>query len=135
MFIQEWNAEVFNKSSCLNYRIFKSELQLENYLITLTNRDRINLCKFRCGNSKLPIVTGRYQGIERDDRICSLCDRHQLGDEFHYLFECNFFAAERKKYLRPFYRVRPNTLKMCKLMNNQNRNELSNLVSFVHIEL
>ena len=130
MFIQEWNAEVFNKSSCLNYRIFKSELQLENYLITLTNRDRINLCKFRCGNSKLPIVTGRYQGIERDDRICSLCDRHQLGDEFHYLFECNFFAAERKKYLRPFYRVRPNTLKMCKLMNNQNRNELSNLVKF-----
>lgn len=130
IFRQNWNAEVNANSTCTNYRIFKSNLQFENYLVTLNQSDRIWLCKFRCGNSKLPINTGRYKGIARQDRFCSECTNHQLGDEFHYLFECPSFEKERKRYLKACYRVRPNTFKMSALMDIQKVGELSSLAKF-----
>ena len=39
------------------YRIFKDEL--ENYVITLIERDKITLCRFRCRSHNIPINTGR----------------------------------------------------------------------------
>ena len=32
----------------------------EKYLIQLSSPDRINVCKFHCGNHKLPISVGQY---------------------------------------------------------------------------
>ena len=40
-----------------------------------------------------------------------MCNSNVLGDEFHYIFECTYFKAERKKYVPDFY-SRPNTLKL-----------------------
>ena len=51
---------------------------------------------FRCLNHRLPIERGRFWGIERDDRICDICNKNQLGDEYHYLFNCTFFNNEKK---------------------------------------
>jgi hypothetical protein len=58
-----------------------------------------NMCKFRCGSHKLPIEMGRFFSIDRSERICDLCNKEELGDEFHYLFNCTFFKDERKKNL------------------------------------
>ena len=129
-FKQNWNEETQSSSQCLNYRIFKKSFKLEKYLTLLDSNDRITLCKFRCGNHKLPIMTGRYQDIERQDRLCNLCLNQQLGDEYHYLFECTSVEAERKLYLKPYYRIRHNTLKMEQLFNSENSKELSNLAKF-----
>ena len=48
----------------------------------------LSLCliKFRLGSHKLPIETGRWRGVIRDDRICDECG--VLGDEFHFLYNC-----------------------------------------------
>jgi hypothetical protein len=35
----------------------------------------------------MPIETGRWQNISREDIICHLC-RDVVGDEYHYLFLC-----------------------------------------------
>lgn len=45
-------------------------------------------CKFRTGNVKLPIETGRWLNIPKDNIICKLCDCNKIGDECHYLFKC-----------------------------------------------
>ena len=43
-------------------------------------------------NLELPIETGRWFNIERDDRICHLCNS-DVGDEFYYIFNCTSFRA------------------------------------------
>ena len=56
------------------YRIFKENLEFEKYLDFLSNSYRYVLCRFRTGNYKLPIETGRWENIERTERICNLCN-------------------------------------------------------------
>ena len=55
MYAQKWSSEVWDHSSCYNYRIFKQELQCENYLSILDTKDSISLIRFRCRNSNLPV--------------------------------------------------------------------------------
>ena len=124
---QGWRDEIFQHSHCRNYRIFKSRLLLENYLSKLPTRDALQLCKFRCGNSKIPAVTGRFYNINFEDRVCQLCTRREIGDEFHYLFCCDTFKTPRQQYLNRYYRVNPNTLKMHDLFNTTSKKVRRNL--------
>ena len=78
MYTQKWHEKIETNSLCLNYRIFKQYLYLEKYLIKLPFRYRMNLCKFRCGNHRLPVVTGRYYNIDRKSRVCTLQHLHHL---------------------------------------------------------
>ena len=50
-------------------------------LLKLSTKNARILCKFRNGNVKLPIETGRWINIERDDILCHLCNS-DVGDEF-----------------------------------------------------
>ena len=52
----------------------------------LTRNNRIQVTKSKTCNNKLPIVTGRYQGVIIQDRICNECDVGMLGDEYHIRF-------------------------------------------------
>ena len=40
------------------------------YLINLNKNSRICLSKFRAGNNKLLIITGRHNQIDREERCC-----------------------------------------------------------------
>ena len=60
------------------------------------------LCKSKCANHKSPIVTGRYNGLQIDERICTLYDLNEIGVEFHYLFKCFHFNDKRLKYLKRY---------------------------------
>ena len=75
----------------------------EKYLTLLPTDLRISFSKFRCTNHKLPIEKGRFLGIARDDRICNHCNSAKLGDEFHYIFECDYLKTERKKIIPQEY--------------------------------
>ena len=66
-YLQVWNSNVYNSEKCLNYRIYKCDLKLENYLVSLPKNLSIALCKFRCLNIDLPIERGRYYGIAREN--------------------------------------------------------------------
>ena len=41
----------------------------------------------RLSAHRLPIETGRYENIQRNERTCPLCSAGK-GDEHHYLFQC-----------------------------------------------
>ena len=49
------------------YKHIKSDLKIEKYLSVLPNKLRVQLCKFRLSNHKLPIEKGRTTGIPRDE--------------------------------------------------------------------
>ena len=96
-------------------------------LYVLDDKEKFLLVKFRTLNHRLPIEVGRWRNIIRENRICNLCNGRNLGDEFHYLFECPSLSNERKKYLESHFINRPNILKLCNLMNSKSVSVLCNI--------
>ena len=61
MYFQEWHSDINKMNSCFCYKMFKDSLKLENYLLNLNISESINLCKFRCRNSKIPVHVLGYK--------------------------------------------------------------------------
>ncbi len=59
-FIQKWSQELKDMLSCQLYIELKKELKFEKYFVCLPMQNRIELCKCRINNSRLPVVVGRY---------------------------------------------------------------------------
>ena len=59
----------------------------------------LNIAKLRTGNHKFPCECGRWLGIDLSQRICTLCNLHEIGDEFHYVLKCPFFFQKKEKDL------------------------------------
>ena len=133
-YIQEWNSLIAKSASCLNYRIFKYELSFENYLNVLSFKLRKALTKFRCRNTKFPVVTGSYYNVPYENRYCNKCAMQEIGDEYHYMFICNHFAIERKLFLKKFYLSSPSAVKLQYLFNS-NGQKLINLCKFIVVIL
>ena len=134
-FKQSWYNNLFNSPKCLNYRIFKCTHNFEKYLLDLPYDLRKAYCNFRCLNHRLPIEQGRFWGVERDDRICDICDMQCIGDEFHYLFECKFFSMERNELLPKDSFKYLNTLKFNDLFNCNDFKTKVNVVKLCKIIL
>ena len=45
---------------------------------------RNSVVKLRISAHQLLIETGRHRNIPRDERICELCDKNELENEFHF---------------------------------------------------
>ena len=129
-FLQNWKDMLNNSSKCSTYKIFKTDFVNENYLKLLPKNLAISLCRFRCSSHKLPIEKGRFTSIAHNLRYCSLCNNNSLGDEFHYIFECPHFMAERKKYI-PMNLRRANMLNLERLFSSEDRTTLVKLAVFV----
>ena len=117
-YLQEWNSAMSLSSKGKIYNIFKENFRLEDYLTTLPQNIWTRLLKFRTSNHHLPVETGRWNNIPLEDRMCTLCNNNDIGDEFHYLFTCPFFNNSRKTLLKPYYYNKPNTLKFKQLMTD-----------------
>ena len=131
--IQNWTSDVNNNSFCTIYRYFKHTLVLETYLLDLDNSSRFILTKFRCRNIKLPNNLYRFS-VDDEDRVCKLCADGSIGDEKHYLLDCNFFASKRNILVSPHLPRQYNDSKMFELlMNSSNITVLTNLCKFIKI--
>ena len=88
-----WYSDLWNDVGKINgnklrtYRAFKASLDTEPYVFNVVNvKHRQILAKFRCGNLKLKIETGRYSRppIPLNDRKCILCNSNAVEDECHF---------------------------------------------------
>ena len=94
------------------------------------------MLKFRLSNHRLPVETGGWENTPLEDRKCILCSKHDIGDEFHYLFVCDHFTkctSDRKKYLSSYFYKSPNIMKFKELFSSANTRKLVKLSSFVEI--
>ena len=128
-FCQKWSAEIYQSNKCINYRIFKTTLKLENYLIDLPFNQRRLMTRFRCRNNKLPIEIGCRLGIDRNLRLCTLC-KSDIGDEFR-----SHLDSKRLIYIKPYFVRSPSCFKFDSLMNNTDKTITTNLCKFVKIIL
>ena len=53
---------------------------------------------FRLSSHNLAIETGRYRGINRQDRLCECCTMHAVVCEYHFLLTSPNYPEIRKKY-------------------------------------
>jgi hypothetical protein len=67
--------------------------------VRLNEKTRIWMTKLRASNLRIPIETGRWYTIPKDERFCTLCGQ-SIGDEFHLLLgTIGRIAAFRLIYL------------------------------------
>lgn len=133
-FIQQWFAQMGNSSRGNFYSEYKTEFGLEKYLLRLNQCDRLYIAKLRCSNLKIPIETGRWTKVPKEERICHLCG-NGLGDEFHYLFVCENEDLKkfRKKYIPSYYTVTPRDYKLKRLLMFCNVELYKNLAKYLKI--
>ena len=132
-YLQQWRSNLGNSHKGRNYNILKDNIALENYFKILPNNLYLNLVRFRTGNHKLPVETGRWNNIEYNERKCSLCTTSAIGDEFHYVLECTHFTRERRALIPIPYYTRPNILKYQNLFSSCDEHTLTNLSKFIGI--
>ena len=128
-FQQEWSTSLMQSHKGRNYSIFKTELKFETYLTELPIHLAINLFRFRTSNHKLPVETGRWQGIPQSERKCTKCNANRIGDEMHYLLGCTYFSTSRKKFLKT--PIRNNTFDFKRILTAKDNETLINTSKFV----
>ena len=101
----------------------------------LDSSDRINICRFRCRYNKITVGTLSYASINipYEDRLCTICNTSEVGDEFHYIFKCPVFHSDRNKYLSNYYGINSNMIKFSQLFKTDNITTLKKLAKFISI--
>ena len=74
--LHNWYTDISMSTMCVMYRTYKKYLSFEKYLLLSSNRDRINLTKFRCSNSRIPVYNQIYL---YDSELCTLCNLNICG--------------------------------------------------------
>ena len=80
-------------------------------------------------------VTSTRQSVITRVVIRFLCNKNELGDEFHYLFNCEYFSRSRLKLLPVWSYQSPNIVKFEQLMTSNDRIILTKLALFIKIIL
>ena len=134
MYLQEWHSQVFTKSSCILYRTFKINFELEKYLTLLNCRDRIIISRFRCRNIKIPVVSMGYanRNIQPINRLCTICNLNEIGDETHYILRCPALQTHRIRYISNYY-IRNPDIAVAQIFQNNNVTTLKKLANFISV--
>ncbi len=100
--ISTWYHNLSANAICNTYLIFKGVYEIEPYLTKLTKHNRILLTRFRMYNNRLPVNVSRYTGVNREERVCTLCNENAIADESHVLLKCSNeeLARWRNMYVR-----------------------------------
>ena len=134
IFKQNWSFRLSESTRASFYRVIIGTHAFQNILDTVNaNRHRIALTRLICSSHRLSIETGRWRRpqIPRHERKCAIC--HKLGDEFHFLLECQVHNENRIKFIKPYYRRNPSMFKCIQLLTSTNKKELRNLAKYVYL--
>ena len=90
--------EIWSKPKLRTYREIKYDYSTENYVsYNLTKKKRSLCAQIRGGILPLNIETGRYVGLEEDERICQMCELNEIENEYHFVLYCPFYCKVREE--------------------------------------
>ena len=130
-FIQNWQHVLDTNSIYTIYRMVKPTFTQSPYIKILINNCSIPIARFITTNNNLPINVLRFVNIDRNERLCTKCNRRDIGDEFHFLFICPFFHEKRREVLANKYTQRPNAITFETLLNESDKKTLLKLKHFI----
>ena len=135
-FIQKCTSEIERSNRCRMYREIKTVYQCENYMNCNIRHDlRMYYTKFRLSSHKFLVERARWRKdkIPYHERTCSLCNVHDVQDEYHIALICKYFKEAREKYIKQYYYNRPSMMKFIKLMNTHNSKERFRFMLYLKI--
>ena len=80
----------------------------------------------------LPIEQGRWDNMDRNNRIYFLCNS-DIGNEFHYSLQCQYFKPSQKLLPSKYYYNHVNVLKFRNLMTSKHKTVLTKLCKLIKI--
>ena len=94
-------------SKLRTYGLIKCSIGREDYLTEIRNTKlRRKLTKFRVSNHKLMIEVGRHMKLQKQERICQIC-QEGVEDEIHFLITCKHYKTLRKPLIDYCTELRP----------------------------
>lgn len=131
--ISIWQSNILIKGICKSHSLYKEKYVLEDYILRLGKNIRIPLTKTRSNNNRLPVVKGRYENVNRYERLCTKRGENVVGDEFHKMLLCpsENIVELRNRYIPYYYRNNPTLNKFIILMQIKNVNILTNISYFL----
>ncbi len=102
------------------YRKYKQSILTEPYVIApLSKCQRSALVKIRCGDAALKI------GTPEQERLCTLCNLHEVESEDHCLIRCELYPDIRQTLFHTVFLINPDcdhfkdTDKLCFILSNE----------------
>ena len=93
------------------YAFIESKYGFEQYFDDVSDfKKRKNITQLSISAHKFPIESGRYKKIPRSSIETKMCDRDEMGDEFHYLFRSGHgnLTQTRVEFIRRLLKVNSN---------------------------
>ena len=88
-----WKHKLENSSKLTFYSRFKTDHNLENYLVFIKYPYK-RKCLSRL-NHNPQIEIGRYQNIPCEERLCKICNSGEVENETHLLLSCKAYEQSR----------------------------------------
>ena len=132
-YAQSCHEQIQQSSRCRLCKELKENHDIEPYLwCNISCTLMITFTKMRLSSHKLLVERRRWvkSKINYCDRLCTLCHKHDIKDEYHALMICSRYETLRKTYLKPYYYKRPSVYK---LMNTVNKREQFRLMIFTKL--
>ena len=85
-----------NHYRCHIYTMINPNLLPSPFLSCVKGADHIT--RFRLGSHKLPIETGRWHRIPREERLCTRCQ--VMRDEYHFICDCHEISRANVQFER-----------------------------------
>ena len=132
IYITEWREGINLSTALYMYKEIKQTFELSSYLLVIHKRKLRNaIAKLRLSSHRLSIEVGRHRNIPRWERKCTLCNRNDLEDEYHFTLICPSYTDLRQQYIQRYFYVNPSVLKYITLMNSTKAKVLRNLAIYI----
>ena len=102
-----WRLEASKKTKLVTFKQIHDFGSHRTLLkANLDRRHRSLVVKLKSGVYPVRLETGRYKGLDREKRICEICNT-VLEDEIHFLFECPGLENVRKRFIDTYKITHP----------------------------
>jgi len=95
-------------------------------------KHRNSLSRFRCSAHRLEIEDGRHRKIPKENRLCKLCNMHQVEDKYHFVLLCPSYIDWIRRCTPRYYWTLPSIHKIQLLMNVNSKKNLKNLAAYMY---
>ena len=109
MHMQSCHKDVQLCSRCRLYKELKDNHEIPFLQRNINRALGITLTKLRLNSHKLLVERGRWlkAKVEHGNRLCTLCSKIGIQDEYHVLMVCPHYTILRIKYIKAYLYERP----------------------------
>ena len=130
-YVSNCNTSMSSSPDGKLYKLIKENIICSKYMnVIKVQKHKFAYIKFLTKNCNIPVVSGKwYHRKVYNERMRTTCDF--LGDEYHFVIECQINTYIKNTYLSPYYWRKPAMSKFIELMTCDRCSIISKLAVFV----